>query len=554
MAIGKFGSGTRRTVLHRFANWRTSLERLGGLLSIWHFSRYAHKSFPQPIGPKTGGIILVELNTIFFCHPSYLVTASALQSESPSEIVAYAAYPSTNPLSALSFTLRSLFPAGKWLSYRAIGASRFHKPRLTRKSLSQSTAEARQILEGINSKGDLEKLTIKGVLVGDLLYGSMIGRTQEPTVDLRDPLLLRLLAEFISLVAHWETFFTKNKVRAVIASHTVYEMGLPLRIAAHKGVESLYLPDKGHALERISTNRYFQGTELLAGRALFEGLETDHQHRALRSAEVRLARRLEGGGDFDLNSSAAARYRGDAADGPLLFDPKDGFRVMIAPHLFYDSVHRHGPGLFPDIREWLWFVGEVSEETNFNWYLKAHPDGESREKKFHASFLKKFPHMRRIPSLASHHQILREGIGAALTVHGQIAFEYAYQGVTVVNASLRNPHAAYEFSITPQSIQEYRTILQKIDSIRPSAGREQVLEYYFMKSEFFSPNIFYPNYHSIPHSSKDRGDPRALQKWQATQSMDFQAELTDAIRTFLRSKDTRMYWKHYGLTHPHALA
>ena len=52
-----------------------------------------------------------------------------------------------------------------------------------------------------------------------------------------------------------------------------------------------------------------------------------------------------------------------------------------------------------------------------------------------------------IPDTTSHHQLIEEGINTVITVYGSIGIEYAIKNITVVNASLNNPHISYNFNI-----------------------------------------------------------------------------------------------------------
>ena len=51
-----------------------------------------------------------------------------------------------------------------------------------------------------------------------------------------------------------------------------------------------------------------------------------------------------------------------------------------------------------------------------------------------------------MPSHTSHHNIISEGIGCVLTVHGTIAWEYAYFKIPAICASQNNPHINFDFA------------------------------------------------------------------------------------------------------------
>ena len=42
-------------------------------------------------------------------------------------------------------------------------------------------------------------------------------------------------------------------------------------------------------------------------------------------------------------------------------------------HIVYDSSY-YGNNLFPDFYEWLDFLGKMTNKTDYDWYIKTHPD------------------------------------------------------------------------------------------------------------------------------------------------------------------------------------
>ena len=72
------------------------------------------------------------------------------------------------------------------------------------------------------------------------------------------------------------------------------------------------------------------------------------------------------------------RYSSKSAYGEhkdeRLLKESSRIKVFIALHCFFDSPHSYGCNLFPDFYEWLDFLGKISLETDYDWYMKTHPD------------------------------------------------------------------------------------------------------------------------------------------------------------------------------------
>ncbi|MBN1551437.1 hypothetical protein JW979_08210, partial [bacterium] len=136
--------------------------------------------------------------------------------------------------------------------------------------------------------------------------------------------------------------------------------------------------------------------------------------------------------------------------------------------------------LFPDFYEWLYFLGEISEQTDYEWYIKTHPDFLPGNIPIIEEFIRKYPKFSMIPFETSHLQLKEEGIDFGLSVYGTIGLEYAALGIPVVNASQCNPRIRYNFNIHPRTVEEYKDILLNLPSQKIAINPDEVYEYYFM--------------------------------------------------------------------------
>jgi len=148
---------------------------------------------------------------------------------------------------------------------------------------------------------------------------------------------------------------------------------------------------------------------------------------------------------------------------------------------------------------------------------------------------------------ASHLQIIDEGIDFALTCYGTIGFEYAALGIPVINASINNPHIAYDFNMHPRSVDEYASLLENLNSIDFRIDRAQVLEYYFMKFIFNSDNLFFGDYHAFINSVGGyhaQFTVAAYSYWLSEWSNKKHKRILDDISRFIDSGDFRMDSRH----------
>jgi hypothetical protein len=155
-----------------------------------------------------------------------------------------------------------------------------------------------------------------------------------------------------------------------------------------------------------------------------------------------------------------------------------------------------------------------------------------------------------LPADASHHQIIAEGINLALTSYGTIAFEYAALGIPVINASMNNPHVAYDFNLHAPDPETYRRMLLELDTLDLHIDKRQVYEYYFMRHVYNTENIFFENYDK---SIKEIGGYnaqftcRAYKKWLGEWTASRHKDIANALHAFVGSGKFRMDYTFYGL-------
>ena len=70
-----------------------------------------------------------------------------------------------------------------------------------------------------------------------------------------------------------------------------------------------------------------------------------------------------------------------------------------------DSPHAFGNWFFSDFVDWLEYLGRISEKTNYEWYIKPHPNNLRRNKEFIDYYLKKYPKFKLVPPNTSHYSL-----------------------------------------------------------------------------------------------------------------------------------------------------
>jgi hypothetical protein len=424
-------------------------------------------------------------------------------------------------------------------------AKKFLIPTIKSRHAKKSKKLFSSVLENLKSKSDVENIEINGVCIGDLIYDSYLRNFGRPTVDITAEHFLSFLERSLSLFAFWEDYFEFNDVRAVNVSHCVYTLAIPLRIAVTKGIPAYQT--NASSIYYLNTKNIFAYTDFKYFPSVFEALSDDQKKAGLSAASKRIERRFSGEVGVDMVYSSKSAY--GAQKPTRVIAESERAKILVATHCFFDSPHSYGKNLFPDFYEWLNFLGQVSYKTNYDWYLKTHPDYLPGTMQLVEEFADKHPKFTLIPADTSHHQIIAEGINVALTVYGTIGFEYAALGIPVINASTNNPHIAYGFNFHPSSINEYQYLLFNLDRVlcefKPDL--RSVQEFYFMKNIFSSNNWLFSDYGKMVH---DLGDykkqfvPDVYNYWIKSWSESRHDEIFKTLKSFIRSSDFRLHPKH----------
>ena len=128
-------------------------------------------------------------------------------------------------------------------------------------------------------------------------------------------------------------------------------------------------------------------------------------------------------------------------------------KVLICPHALSDAPHTRGLHLYPDFYEWLVSILKISKQTNYDWYLKLHPDlnqyWDNTEQIVKNLIKKDYGHVKYLDNKTPHSQIISEGINFVVTCAGSVSAEYAYFEIPAINSSLSNPHVDFSFSLNP---------------------------------------------------------------------------------------------------------
>ena len=365
--------------------------------------------------------------------------------------------------------------------------------RLNNKSLMNRTLLiTNNILKKIESTNDILVISVNGIVIGADIYESFLRDNKVPTIDIHSFKFKRYLTKSIAIFLFWDQYFKSHNVKSVVLSHGIYRYGFVKKIANMQGIP-VYLPTV-RSLYCLKNEKQTGLPPFRSYSIIFSKLTKKEQLSALSWSEKRLKLRFSGKVAVDMHYSSKSAFVYNARQNKAL-KQNNRIKILIATHCFFDNPHCYGINLFPDFYEWLNFLGEMSEVTDYDWYIKTHPDVLPGNKEVLNRILEKYKKITLLNEDVSHLQLKEEGISFVLTVYGSVGHEYPLLGNVVINAGKNNPHAGYNFNIHCNSISEYRDLILNLVNLKLNFNKRDVYEFYYMHYKYFGPlNLFFDSF------------------------------------------------------------
>ena len=510
------------------------------------FKKHLKVNFPE-IKKKVNknGIILVEFNRWCSHHICYGYLINSLKKKYKCRVNSYEGYTLLSGRISQSFSQKLKWNIGQKLSinnfgiYNEMGTDKFIRPENSKIIEKQFKIflKKRKIFK---NKYDVINFKLNKIWIGDLIYDTYLKVKNIPTIDIKDEKFINFFENSIYVFLFWFNYFKKNNVKALIISHSTYLYGIVMRIATKFSV-TVYKPTF-NTIYKINKNNYTIGDEFFMFKKEFMKLSHSIKKNGLLIAKREIALMISGKKKIGLG------YNFKENKKEVLNANRNKIKVMIAMHNFYDSPHVFGKMLFPDFYVWLEKIVALSLKTDYLWYFKLHPENTKKDFIYIKSILKKNKNIKIISHKKNQNEIIKMGIKFVLTCFGSIGYEYAYRGVTVVNACKRNPHAGYSFTHTPKTINKFNQIILDLSKYKLNPSRKSILEFFFMRRFYLRINWLKLNRASI---SKGFGWKKNIYRPEIYDFFFFFFDKTNhetIIKTcdnFIKSKDSKL--KNYHL-------
>ena len=500
---------------------------------------------------RNENLILVEFNGWSLQHIIISYISNVLAKKYSCTIHAYPGYVlnkySLDWKSKLKFLLANLIPIKQFLIYSSFGTKKFFYPILKRDDTEIAKKIYKKELVKVKNLNNIVNIKINKVFVGDLIYDSYLKFYKCPTINFKDNKFKNFLFESIKSFIFWERYLKENKVKGIVFTHAVYSGAMLTRIAAYKypGIE--LISGNSNSVYNFNKKNFNPWLDFKKLKKDFLKLTTFEKKKGLEFSKKLIEQRIKGINNSDINSAKKSPY--NLGFKKRVIKDNSKIKVLIATHCFLDSPHIFGKFFFPDFLQWLNFLSEISKKTNYDWYIKSHPNFNPITYKLLKDFVKINKNFKLLPLNYGHKQILKEKIDFVLTVYGTIGWEYGFLGIPVINASKNNPHYNYKFNINPKSFKNYKKILLNLKNIKLKINKNEIYEFYLIAYVYHVVDWIFRDQKQLKKALKNFNksfEKETYIKWINSFNIDKHKQIIQSLSNFLESKNFKIQQKHCG--------
>ncbi len=394
--------------------------------------------------------------------------------------------------------------------YKSINASKFNYIFFSYRYLEfffnfKKKKIIKKFLLSVKNKKDILDFEYKNIKIGKDIYDEYLYRFQKKTLNLNDKRLKYLIYDFVFTIDYWKNYFEKNDVIGVSLSHPNLRLTAIIGKVANKyfnipvySVTNTYI-EKNTIL--YDHNEWMRKQLLLIPKK-FSALSDNEKKIAIEWSKNQLDKRFKGEIGVDMQYSKESAFTNKRLNTAL--KKSENIKILICTHEFHDSPHSQGGLLFPDFYEWLLFLADKSKNSNYEWYIKNHPDCDKWTKKIVNDFVKKYPSIKLVNEKISFFQLKDEGLNFVFTCHGTVGHECPFLGIQVVNADSNHPHIAYDFNWTPKTISEYEKIINDLPNLKKKIDPYKIYEFYYcIKKMDTKDDLIFKSYENTKKNSNE---------------------------------------------------
>jgi hypothetical protein len=358
-----------------------------------------------------------------------------------------------------------------------------------------------KIFKKLNVKEDVYNITYKNHKIGKYIYQSYCRDFMEYTVNINDRRLLTKIEDALNVLDNMNAFFKKNRVDKLLISHTVFiKYGLLTSLAKKYGSKIyIFWKQKNNLIKRLQISKSLvQADDYKNFKKIFNN-QTDKK-KLISFSKKKLNQTLSGRFDNLIRKNGKSSFDKNKI---FLFKKSDKPKILILPSCFFDAVMFFEKSLFPDNYTWLEYLLTKSKETNFEWYLKPHPDGMLENFNVIKKFQKDFPHLNLIDKNISNYSFKRAKFSSMFTYQSNAILEFAHMNIPSVIVS-DNLQSSFNYAKPVMCLKEFDQMILNADKLKLNKkNRQEIYQFSSVFYNFLSKKVKFYNDFAVSNESKN---------------------------------------------------
>ena len=332
----------------------------------------------------------------------------------------------------------------------------------------------------IRNNNNLNNIYYKSFNIGKYIYQSFCRELLIETVDINNKDLVKFISRAITIVDETETLFKKYKIYKVFISHTMFiRFGLTCNVAKKHRAKIFILHPISYRgfFNRISllkiSNKLLQIERYWLFKEDFKKIK--NKKKELKKSKKDLDTRIYSG-------KISSRFiKGGISPYSKKIINLEGkkTKVVILPSCFFDTANFYRSALFPDSYTWINYLLKEAKKTDYDWYIKSHPDGIKPNNIVIKKLKIKYPFLKILPSSTSNLTFKKNKFKAMFTFNGSAIHEFIYMGIPSFAAS-DNKQLGLNLERI-MSINEFNNIIHNVEKLKiPKSYYKQILKFNYV--------------------------------------------------------------------------
>mgnify|MGYP001197918825 CR=1 FL=1 len=319
----------------------------------------------------------------------------------------------------------------------------------------------------INKVEDLINLKYKKIEIGKYIIQSYCRELWKEHVDVKDQRLEKYIVEAIAYINNINTILKNKKIKKLFISHSVFiRYGILCRTCNSLNVSNIYIfyPTsrlgkfyKSLDFLKLDSKHHLQIERYWNFNKDFNKLKS--KSKILNHSKKNLQNRIYG--EKVSKHFIKGNINPYSKNKIIKFEKNNKIKILIMATCFYDRAFFYRNALF-NSNSYL-FTKEIlnlAKYTNFEWYIKPHPDGHIKNIGSIKSLKKDFPFLKILPKNISNLSFKKNNFKCMFSFDGSALHEFIYMGIPSYCVG-ENKQSAFNFGKPVKNFRELKEIVSK---------------------------------------------------------------------------------------------